>query len=575
MTRLFAYITLFLAFAFSGQASAQSVPGDSLARSRAVDYYYMQAWSHMELEEYDRCYEMLEHCLALDSSSTAVQFDIASFYLILDKDSLTHEILKRLVAGDPSNEAYAEALVTYYTQVGDMDAAIEVYEGMLSTAVDKSDIYIALFSLYSDKLEHEKAIDMLERLEKAEGKSDEISLQKLRQYMLMSDSVRTIELISELIMENDGDSRYVTLLGDTYFLYGNIHKAEEYYQQVLSETPDDAIALASLAELYGYTKSDSLYCNTVERLLKSEKLDTEQRITKLVEYILYKERVDTAYAMGLFAEMLELPFDRLEISEAYVQYLIYRDAPAETVVPVLENILSMEPENSAAILMLLSYAIKENSYSEVIRLCDNAMMFMPELLSLYYYKGLCCYFEERPQEAIEVYRLGLSRRDGETDSDMISSVYALLGDTYHELGMVEESREAYDSALVYDPANVNVLNNYAYYLALENENLEKALEMSGKTIAAEPENTIYIDTYAWILFLLERYEEAKAYADKLLSLGGDISAVVYHHCGDIYAKCGNIDRAVECWQKAVDAGDESKILKKKIRKRKYYRNAKR
>ena len=362
MTRLFAYITVFLAFAFSGQASAQSVPGDSLARSRAVDYYYMQAWSHMELEEFDRCYEMLEHCLALDSSSTAVQFDIASFYLILDKDSLTHEILKRLVAGDPSNEAYAEALVTYYTQVGDMDAAIEVYEGMLSTAVDKSDIYIALFSLYSDKLEHEKAIDMLERLEKAEGKSDEISLQKLRQYMLMSDSVRTIELISELIMENDGDSRYVTLLGDTYFLYGNIQKAEEYYQQVLSETPDDAIALASLAELYGYTKSDSLYCNTVERLLKSEKLDTEQRITKLVEYILYKERVDSTYAMGLFAEMLELPFDRLEISEAYVQYLIYREAPAETVVPVLENILSMEPENSAAILMLLSYAIKENSY---------------------------------------------------------------------------------------------------------------------------------------------------------------------------------------------------------------------
>ncbi len=575
MTRLFAYITVLLAFALSGQVSAQSVSGDSLARSRAVDYYYMQAWSHMELEEFDRCYEMLEHCLALDSSSTAVQFDIASFYLILDKDSLTHEILKRLVAGDPSNEAYTDALVTYYTQVGDMDAAIEVYEGMLSTAADKSDIYIALFSLYSDKLEHEKAVDMLERLEKAEGKSDEISLQKLRQYMLMSDSVRTMELISELIMENDGDSRYVTLLGDTYFLYGNTQKAEEYYQQVLSETPDDAVALASLAELYGYTKSDSLYCNTVERLLKSEKLDTEQRITKLVEYILYKERVDTAYAMGLFAEMLELPFDRLEILEAYAQYLLYRDAPAETLVPVLENILSLEPENSAAILQLLSYAIEENNYSEVIRLCDNAMMFMPEMLPLYYYKGLCCYFEERPQEAIEVYRLGLARRGDDAESDMLSLVYALLGDTYHELGMVEESREAYDSALVYDPLNINVLNNYAYYLALENGNLEKALEMSGKTVAAEPENTIYIDTYAWILFLLERYEEAKAYADKLLSLGGDISAVVYHHCGDIYAKCGNIDRAVECWQKASDAGDESKILKKKIRKRKYYRNGRR
>lgn len=575
MNRLLAYIAVLIAFAVSGQVSAQSVPGDSLARSRAVDYYYMRAWSHIEQEEFDRAYEMLEHCMALDSSSATVRFDIASFYLILGKDSLTHEILKELVAGDPSNEAYTDALVTYYNKVGDMDAAIEVYEGMLSTVADKSDVYIALFSLYSDKLEHQKAIDMLERLEKAEGKSEEISLQKLRQYMLMSDSVRTFELISELIMENEDDSRYVTLLGDTYFLYGNTQKAEEYYNQVLAAAPDDAVALASLAELYGYTKSDSLYCSTVERLLKSEELDTEQRITKLVEYILYKERVDSTYTMGFFAEMLELPFDHLEISAAYVQYLLYRNAPPEAVVPVLEDILAMEPENGAAILQLLSYAIEENNYSDVIRLCDNAMMFMPEMLSLYYYKGLCCYFEGRPQEAIEVYRLGLARRGDDATDDMLSSVYALLGDTYHELGMVEDSREAYDSALVYDPANVNVLNNYAYYLALENENLEKALEMSGKTIAAEPENTIYIDTYAWILFLLERYEEAKAYADKLLSLGGDISAVVYHHCGDIYAKCGEMDRAVECWQKAVECGDESKILKKKIRKRKYYRNARR
>jgi tetratricopeptide (TPR) repeat protein len=224
-------------------------------------------------------------------------------------------------------------------------------------------------------------------------------------------------------------------------------------------------------------------------------------------------------------------------------------------------------------LQLLVYAIEDNDYSEVIRLCDNAMMYVPELLELYYYKGISTYLMGDKAVSIDVYRQGLANRGEEATDALVSTVYSLLGDTYHEFGMLEESKLAYDSALVYNPENINVLNNYAYYLALEGVELEKALEMSRKTIVAEPDNGIYLDTYAWLLFLLERYEEAKAYAEKLISLPDDMSSVEFHHCGDIFAKCGDIDRAVEFWQKAADAGDDSRILKKKIRKRKYYRNA--
>ena len=94
--------------------------------------------------------------------------------------------------------------------------------------------------------------------------------------------------------------------------------------------------------------------------------------------------------------------------------------------------------------------------------------------------------------------------------------------------------------------------------------------MSRKTIDAEPENPIFIDTYAWVLFILERYEEAKAYAEKMIQISGEMGAVELHHCGDIFAKCGDMERALLYWQKAIDAGDDSKILKKKIKKRKYY-----
>ena len=134
--------------------------------------------------------------------------------------------------------------------------------------------------------------------------------------------------------------------------------------------------------------------------------------------------------------------------------------------------------------------------------------------------------------------------------------------------------QAYDSALVYNDENIAVYNNYAYYLVLDGRDFERAEEMSYRTIKEEPENTVYIDTYMWVLFALERYDEAKAYAEKLLSIEKDPGVVELHHCGDIFAKSGDMERAVEFWKKARDKGDNSKTLNKKIKRRKYIPNDK-
>ena len=119
-----------------------------------------------------------------------------------------------------------------------------------------------------------------------------------------------------------------------------------------------------------------------------------------------------------------------------------------------------------------------------------------------------------------------------------------------------------------------MLNNYAYYLAQADSALDRAEEMSLITIKEEPESAIYIDTYMWVLFKQKRYEEAKAYAEKLMSTDEDMNAVEYSHCGDIFYHCGDIDRAMDCWTEAQMRGDDSKILKRKIKKQRYIPDAK-
>ena len=132
---------------------------------------------------------------------------------------------------------------------------------------------------------------------------------------------------------------------------------------------------------------------------------------------------------------------------------------------------------------------------------------------------------------------------------------------YHTQKEVKEAYAAYDSALVYNPSNIGALNNYAYYLSVERRDLDKAEEMSYKTVKAEPNNATYLDTYAWILFEKGNYAEARIYIDNAMkSEGGDKSDVIVEHCGDIYYMTGDVDGALTYWKKALEMGSESKYI---------------
>lgn len=575
MTRLKVYIiALLLLLCLPSTAQDKCGVTDSVARARAIEYYYLQARSFMDQDSFDCCFDILEHCHALDTSSLTVMYDLSIFYPYLRKDSITHNMLNRIVDADPSNVYYNKALVNYYLKSGNIDAAIKVYEKLLENVHSKSEIYTYLFTLYSESGRYEKAIEMLDRIEKLEGTSEDIILNKVRLYMALGDSVNAITSVQNIIKESPDDLRYLTLLGNTYQALADREKALDSYRKVLAVNPDDAYVLASLAELYMGDDNDSIYCDYVERLLKCEDFDTEARIDVLVRHIEYLQPKDSARAMNLMKEMSNLPFDELQIADVYSQYLAYIKASPDTIVPILEKMLSLEPDNLSTIVRLLEYAIERNDAEAVFRYADNAQLYCPDRLEVYYYKGLSSYMLGRKQESLDIYKEGLEKRADDTAPGLISTLYALLGDTYHELDMMDNCMQAYDSALVYNKDNIEVLNNYAYFLAVDGKELNRALDMSHKTISLDSDNTTYLDTYAWVLFKLERYEEAKAYIEKLLSIDKDISSEVYHHCGDIYAKCGDIDQAVLFWVKAKDAGDESRILDKKIKKRKYYNNAK-
>ena len=96
--------------------------------------------------------------------------------------------------------------------------------------------------------------------------------------------------------------------------------------------------------------------------------------------------------------------------------------------------------------------------------------------------------------------------------------FILLGDIYHEAGNDERAFQYYDSCLVYRPDDAMALNNYAYYLALNETRLNEAEQMSRRSNELDPDNPTYLDTLAWILYLRGDYAGAKRYIDRTVEL---------------------------------------------------------
>ena len=549
---------------------------------RKFDYYFLEAVRMKQKGDYDAAFQLYTHCLDIYPQSAAVLYEISQFYMFLGQEAKGEEALKQAVRSDDTNFWYKQTLASYYQSKQDWVKAIPVYEDMAQIFPSRLEPLLSLADLYSRTKSYDSLVTTLNRIEELDGKSEQISMEKFRAYLQLENMDKAFSEIQALVDEYPYDMRYRTVLGDVYMSNNRYDEALKVYQDILKEEPDYAPAMVSLATYYQKTGQDSLYNVQLDSILVNENVDTKLKLEFMRQQILKSEQTDkdSTKIISLFETILTKKQPNADVPMLYAQYLITKKMQKESV-PVLNKVLELDPENKPARLQLLSYAINENNQDEVIRVATPAIVYNPDAMEFYYYLGLAHYQKDQTDKALEVFKKGVQQINEKSDKGIASDFYSILGDLYHSREMKAEAYAAYDSSLVYNPKNINTLNNYAYYLSVERVNLDKAEEMSFITVKAEPENSTYLDTYAWILFEKGRYTEARIYIEQAMENGGDTSQVIVEHCGDIYFKLGDKGKAVEYWKKALsldsapDDGTpprpekEIKRLKQKIALRKY------
>ena len=560
-------ITFLLLCSFGLSAAAQQLTDE---QQRRYDYYFLEAARLKVQKQYDAAFDLLQHCLAIDSTASSALYEVAQYYLYLKQVPLGQQTLEKAVKHAPDNYWYAQGLVNLYLQRNETDRAVTLLEQMTARFPDKLDPLYNLLDLYGRQEEYDKMLGILNHLEKRMGKSEQLSMEKFRIYVQKKDDKSAFREMESLVEEYPNDMRYQVILGDAYLQKNKKEEAYKLYRKVLDTEPDNALAMYSLATYYEETGQKELYEQQLDALLLNKKVEPDTKLNVMRRFIMQNEQAgrDSTRVITLFDRIMEQDPDDAQLPMLYAQYLIAKGMEKEACTP-LRQVIALEPTNTAARMTLLGDAVRSEDYEEIIRLCEAGVESNPDMLEFYYYLAIGYLQAERSEDALAACLKALPHVKEESKKEVVSDFYAIIGDTYHAQNRDKEAYAAYESALKYNPSNIGALNNYAYYLSVERRDLDKAEEMSYKTVKAEPQNATYLDTYAWILFVKGNYAEARLYIDEAIKNDKESSNVVLEHCGDIYYMTGDAEGALNYWQQAWDKGNRSDTLKQKIQKKKY------
>jgi len=570
-----AYILLLLTL-FTTMVVAQDAE-----KSRRYDAMFLEAICQREKGNSDAAFDLLRHCVDIDSTRSEAYFYLAQYYGALKQKDKMLGMMKKAVDLEPDNTIYLETLANVYISQRQYAEGIEMLERLYDKSRERDEVLGMLVQLYEQQQDYDNAIRTLNRLETLEGKSERLSFAKSSLFTQKGDKKAAISEMKKLADQYPHDNNYRCLYGNTLYVNGQQKKALAIYHEILKDDPDNRNAQMAMLAHYNEQHDSAAANRLIEEILLNKQSSTEDRVTLMRQVIGDSERAggDSTRVLQLFHRMLDLPQSDADMALFCATYMNLKKMPKDSIGAVLEKAIQIAPDNAAARLQLVSYAWQNEDRDKVIALCKEARQYNPDEMAFYYYQGIAYYQNSQLDEALDAFQNGIGVITQQSDPAIVSDFYAVMGDIMHQKGMDREAYAAYDSCLQWKDDNIACLNNYAYYLSIKGEQLDKAEQMSYRTIKAEPKNATYLDTYAWILFMQKRYSEARIYIDQTLQNDSDTSAVLLEHAGDIYYHVGDTDKALVFWQQSLDravAGNDKEIqgprrqvLIRKIKLKKY------
>jgi tetratricopeptide (TPR) repeat protein len=545
---------------------------------REAEFYFTEGEKFFILEDYAKALLYYQRALEITPENATIHYKIAE---VLSRSNKQEDLLKasfsieNALKLEKKNKYFYLLAANIYGSMTKFDKAAWAYETLINEVPGTEEYLYELAAVYQYANKWDDAVKTYNRAENELGISEASSVQKMRIFIEQGKIKEGIAEGEKLMNAFPGEERYVMAFAEILSQKGYRADAIKALEKFTAQNKDAGNAFMLLAGMYRDNNQEDKARPLLLALFDDNSVEVSSKIIILASYNAElnqnksRKISDTEkekFALTLFEKLNNEHSGQANVHIIGGDLYLATGNPREAVKQYTTAVQSGEV-NYEVWQNLLFLEVQMEAFDDVIRHADQALELFPNQGMLYYFHGFAHLRKRQYNEAIG--SLEQAKKLARTDSSFMSDISNMLGDAYNALKQYEKSDKAYDEALSLNPNNNTTLNNYSYYLALRKVNLEKAEKMSALLIKNSPDNPTFLDTYAWVLYTREKYKEAKKVMERAISTG-NANATHFEHYGDILFKLGDVDGAVQQWQKARGMNANSETLNKKIANRKMY-----
>ncbi|MBO6117256.1 MAG: tetratricopeptide repeat protein [Bacteroidales bacterium] len=487
--------------------------------------------------DYAKAENIYKQILDKDKNNAAALYYLSG--IAFQKQDITKSIDygKQAVKADQSNIWYKLQLTDVYLSSQNYDGAADIMESVVKQQPEVLEYWQQLVNIYHVKGDFKGEISALDRTEKRFGINEWASMIKYNLYREKKDNAKAEQQILNLTKAYPTQSKYWSILAEMQMKQKNYDKAFEYYRKVEETDPDNDLLNFTYANYYLVKQNDDSLYYYLQKAAAQEEVDFQTKMN--IIFSVYQDKVDTdTVAFKRFFSLLETMKTTSDTVNCQLWSMLnlgyMRQADFVSGAYAAQKSIESGCEAYDLYQNWLYAASTFEKPDRMIEIADKAIETYPEQPLPYLFKGVNQEIAEDYQNAAETFLAGLNKTG--RDKAMKEDFYMNLGDCYHALGNKEECYKNYEEVLKLNPDNYSVLNNYAYYLSLDKKDLDKALEYSKKVVDKYPDNLTFVDTYAWVLYQMGRYSEAKAVLEKVIPMRQQWGETLENHYKEILNK---------------------------------------
>lgn len=532
-------------------------------------FLYFNAVKEHLLGNNDKAAELFAQVLRTDGRNHAAMYELASIYSEQKKYNDALFFVKSAAELSPDNEWYQLLLADTYEKTNKPAEAGAVYDKLIHLHPERVDYYFSKADALLFQGKAADAIKVYDQIEDRIGINRDITQQKERLYLKLGKTDKAAEEVEKLIKSDTANIESYAMLLELYSANGLNDKALETINRMKAIDPENPRVTLALAEYYRSTGDKAKSFEQLKKAFQSTQLTSDIKISIISSYLplVQNDSIMLDQALQLSKILAEVHPDEANTHAVRGDFLSIARKFEEARIEYRAS-LEHDNKNMQAWTQLMIIESELRDFVAMEKESEEALTIFPDQSVIYLFNGTAKIQNNKNEDAARTLLSG-SKLVVDNNAQLVQ-FYSNLGDVYNKLKNYPESDKFFDKALTVDPNEPTVLNNFAYYLSVRNEQLDKAETMSKKSNELVANSASYQDTYAWILFRQAKYNDAKTWLEKAMQSGGDKNGTILEHYGDVLFKLGEIDKAVNYWNQAKVTGDHTDLIDKKIADKKLY-----